>query len=135
MQGDDHLDPDFIEEQRARLEELRAQIAQTQRDAAEETRQLREDQRDVPGDIVDDAASLTLQEAEVSLQVQEQSRLAEIDRALQKIADGTYGRSDASGEPIPRARLEAKPEAVHTIEEEERLEQQRGVGGQAQPPA
>jgi DnaK suppressor protein len=36
---------------------------------------------------------------------------------LQKIEDGTYGLSDTSGEPIPRERLEAMPEAIHTVSE------------------
>ena len=40
------------------------------------------------------------------------------ERALQKIADGTYGYSDRSGEPIPKLRLEAMPEATLTVEEE-----------------
>ena len=37
--------------------------------------------------------------------------------ALQKIAEGTYGISDRSGAPIPKARLVATPEAVVTVEE------------------
>jgi DnaK suppressor protein len=44
-------------------------------------------------------------------------RLTRIERALQKIEDGTYGFSDASGEPIPRERLEAMPEAIYTLSE------------------
>lgn len=45
-------------------------------------------------------------------------RLRNIDRALQKIEQGTYGLSDASGKPIPRERLEATPEAILTVQEE-----------------
>jgi RNA polymerase-binding transcription factor DksA len=41
-----------------------------------------------------------------------------VRRALQKIAEHTYGISDASGQPIPRARLEAMPEATLTLTEE-----------------
>jgi DnaK suppressor protein len=41
-----------------------------------------------------------------------------IERALEKIKDGTYGVSDASGRPIPRDRLEAMPEAIYTVDEE-----------------
>jgi DnaK suppressor protein len=36
-------------------------------------------------------------------------RLAEVDAALARIADGTYGICAVCGEPIPSARLEARP--------------------------
>ena len=36
-------------------------------------------------------------------------RLAEVDAALARIADGTYGICAVCGEPIPAARLEARP--------------------------
>ena len=55
----------------------------------------------------------------------EVQRLRSIERALAKIDECTYGLSDLSGDPIPRARLEAIPEAVLTIQEEEAREKQR----------
>jgi len=45
-------------------------------------------------------------------------RLAAIERAEQRLADGTYGRSIVSGKPIPDARLEAVPWAERTVEEQ-----------------
>ncbi len=47
--------------------------------------------------------------------------LAAVERAETRLAEGTYGRSIESGEPIPDARLEALPTAERTVEEEERL--------------
>ena len=44
-------------------------------------------------------------------------RLAAIDRALQRLDNGTYGRSVRSGVPIPDERLEADPAAELTVEE------------------
>jgi DnaK suppressor protein len=35
-----------------------------------------------------------------------------IERALAKLAEGTYGVCDRCGQPIPAARLEAAPESV-----------------------
>jgi DnaK suppressor protein len=35
-----------------------------------------------------------------------------IERALHKLAEGSYGVCDRCGEPIPAARLEAAPESV-----------------------
>lgn len=37
------------------------------------------------------------------------STLSDVDRALQKIAEGTYGTCDSCGREIPRERLEAIP--------------------------
>ncbi|HWF24096.1 MAG TPA: TraR/DksA C4-type zinc finger protein [Solirubrobacteraceae bacterium] len=46
--------------------------------------------------------------------------LEAIERAEARLADGTYGLSIDSGEPIPDARLEAVPTAERTVEEESR---------------
>ena len=43
--------------------------------------------------------------------------LAKVNRALQKIDEGTYGLSDIDGTPIPEARLEALPYANLTVEQ------------------
>ena len=45
--------------------------------------------------------------------------LAALERAEARLAEGTYGLSVESGEPIPDQRLEAVPTAERTIEEEE----------------
>lgn len=47
--------------------------------------------------------------------------LAAVERAEARLAEGTYGISVQSGEPIPDGRLEALPTAERTVEEEERL--------------
>jgi len=49
-------------------------------------------------------------------------RLARVERALAKIDAGTYGFSDVSGEPIPKDRLNAVPEATNTLHEQENSE-------------
>lgn len=45
-------------------------------------------------------------------------QLQALERAEQRLADGAYGRSIVSGDPIPDARLEAVPAAERTIEEQ-----------------
>lgn len=50
-----------------------------------------------------------------------QDQLAAVERAEARLADGTYGLSVESGEPIPDGRLEALPTAERTVEEEGRL--------------
>lgn len=48
--------------------------------------------------------------------------LKAIERAERRLAEGTYGLSVDSGEPIPDARLEAVPWAERTVEEQARFE-------------
>jgi DnaK suppressor protein len=45
--------------------------------------------------------------------------LAAVGRAEERLANGTYGLSIVSGKPIPDERLEARPTAERTLEEEE----------------
>ena len=56
------------------------------------------------------------QEFTLGLMESERRTLIEIDEALQRISDGTYGVCIESGVPIARPRLEAKPWAKYTIE-------------------
>ena len=49
------------------------------------------------------------------------ARLAAVERAEERLRNGTYGRSVESGEAIPDGRLEANPTAERTVEEENRL--------------
>jgi DnaK suppressor protein len=46
--------------------------------------------------------------------------LAAVERAEARLEAGTYGLSVRSGEPIPDARLEARPTAELTVEEQQR---------------
>ncbi|HUB74413.1 MAG TPA: TraR/DksA family transcriptional regulator [Solirubrobacteraceae bacterium] len=52
--------------------------------------------------------------------------LEAIARAERRLADGTYGISVHSGEPIPDARLEAVPWAERTAEEQAQLDARGG---------
>lgn len=51
-----------------------------------------------------------------SLAAQLRNELDEVERALAKLDDGTYGRCETCGEPITPARLEAMPAARFCID-------------------
>jgi DnaK suppressor protein len=51
-------------------------------------------------------------EIDLHLSAQARATVVEIDRALAKIADGTYGFCESCGNPIPDARLQALPYAA-----------------------
>jgi DnaK suppressor protein len=53
----------------------------------------------------------------------ERKLLGEIDDALNRIANGTYGICEGTGKPITKARLEAQPWARYSIEYARMLEQ------------
>lgn len=118
------LDDDFIEQQRRQLETLQRQARATQASAGREERQLGQEWEE-PRDAGDRGTAIAQQDRDDSVERVEAVRLAEIERALEKIDTGTYGLSDESGEPIPRARLQAKPEALRTVEEEEAAARRR----------
>lgn len=71
-----------------------------------------------PGDR--DSEDLYQDEYDASRAQDLRADLAALERAEARLADGTYGLSVESGEPIPDARLEAVPTAERTIEEQQR---------------
>jgi len=116
------LDPAFVERQRKRLLDLRAQIGQGDDARAAEARSLQEERGGEAQEYEERAQDLEKKEIYQGLHEVDQRRLENITRALQKIEDGTYGRSDVSGAAIPEARLLANPEATRTAEEERAVE-------------
>jgi DnaK suppressor protein len=72
-----------------------------------------------PGDV---GTEVFEEERDRGLAVRLRAELAAIERAEKRLEEGTYGRSVASGTPIPDERLELIPWAERTAEEEERLE-------------
>jgi len=62
------------------------------------------------------------QDFTLSLVESERRELYEIDRALGRIEQGTYGICEGTGTPIPRPRLEAIPYARYSVEYQRKLE-------------
>lgn len=69
----------------------------------------------------------------LSLLSQEQDSLYEIDEALKRIDNGTYGVCEISGKPIPQARLEALPFTRYTVECQAELEKRNRFSRVRQP--
>lgn len=62
------------------------------------------------------------QEFTLGLVEKDRQLLREINAALAKIQDGTYGLCEGTGKPISKARLEAQPWAKYSIEHARALE-------------
>ena len=60
-------------------------------------------------DVLDVASDLTEHEALVAEISQEQAELVEVEAALERIRQGTYGICEATGQPIAPERLRALP--------------------------
>jgi DnaK suppressor protein len=111
------LDQAFLQQQRERLVELRAQLNRATRAGEAEERSINAQSRGEAHESEEDAQKLSMLEVEGTLVAHDLRRLAQVERALAKIENGTYGLSDVSGRPIPRERLEAMPEATDAVGE------------------
>jgi DnaK suppressor protein len=79
---------------------------------------LESDENVEPGD--EDSEDLYQDELDEGRRADLQAELAAVERAEKRLEDGTYGLSVLSGEPIPDGRLEARPTAELTVEEQQR---------------
>src|SRR5579859_4135232 len=75
-----------------------------------------------PQDFEDVAVDFLETQQEQSILANEQALLTEVLRALKRIDDGTFGKCENCGNPIPAKRLEAIPWAARDIKCEEELE-------------
>lgn len=121
-----NLDESFVNDQKQRLLEIKAEL-ERMRDG------LDEDQQDRAGDEGDytehDSGDLSQsmfnREMDATIEGQVGRRLEDVERALEKIEEGSYGVCDDTGEEIPKGRLEAVPEAIRTVEAQQSFERER----------
>jgi DnaK suppressor protein len=111
------LDDTTREELRTRLESERARLLNM-------LRALRRQEQDVdvrdplsadPEDFGEMGQDITNQETDLALSANDQRLLAQVERALQRMAEGTYGLSEVTGQPIPLERLLALPWATTNV--------------------
>jgi len=57
----------------------------------------------------------------------ESEAVREIDEALDRIQNGTYGICEGTGKQIPKARLEVFPWARYTVEHQESIERENAL--------
>ncbi len=94
-----------LAEERARIERELAAVGP--QEAGEE-----------PEDTGDQAVDLDQAGKDDAIRQDLQRALEAIERAEQRLEEGTYGKSVVSGEPIPDERLEALPWADRLVDEE-----------------
>jgi DnaK suppressor protein len=111
------LSTEYIDAQRKRLQALREQIAGNEDHARVSEQETQALQGVEAKEYEDGAQDMARKEIEQALHDVDRGRLSNINRALQKIEEGNYGLSDKSGKRIPKARLDATPEATLRVDE------------------
>jgi DnaK suppressor protein len=114
------LSDEFIAQQRTRLLEMRSELLGVEEGTIASERTHQEEHGDEAEEYEDNAQGLAQDDVNQSLRNVNDLRIGDVQRALQKIEEGSYGMSDESGDPIPKARLEVMPEAIYTVAEQER---------------
>jgi DnaK suppressor protein len=101
---------------------LKAERERIERALADLSRAPDDELSHVDQHLGDAGSELFEDELDEGLAERLRDELAAVERAERRLAEGTYGRSVESGDPIPDARLEAHPTAERTVEEQARLE-------------
>lgn len=107
-----------IEYFRKKLENWKKSLVNQSQDTLDE---LRMGGLNQPDEV--DRASLETDKS-IDLRTKDRARklISKINEALERIADGSYGFCEETGEPIGLERLEARPIATYSIEAQERHE-------------
>ncbi|MEX0961987.1 MAG: TraR/DksA family transcriptional regulator [Simkaniaceae bacterium] len=110
-----------IEEFKKNLLEMKQQYSSVVRGVSQEVRSP-EENKGFSQHSADEATDDATRMVSINVQSEEMRILDQIDRALEKIEEGTYGTCDASENEIPIKRLEAIPYATRTAVEQEKFE-------------
>lgn len=101
---------DRREELEAERERVAARLAALDRDHAEVVAASRDTNADDEHDP--EGATIAFERAQVEALARDaRRRLAEVDAALARLGDGSYGVCERCGRPIDPARLEVRPSA------------------------
>jgi DnaK suppressor protein len=72
---------------------------------------------DEPEDYGEMGRDIMMEDTASALTADQSAQLAQVEHALRRMDEGTYGWSEVSGEPIPLERLEALPWATTNVGE------------------
>jgi RNA polymerase-binding protein DksA len=109
----------------AKRRELVGDMSQMEREAL---RSATTNLSNLPMHMADQGTDNYEQEFTLGLVEKDRQLLREINRALAKTYDGTYGLCEGTGKPILKARLEFQPWAKYSIEYARQLEKGLGAG-------
>lgn len=117
----DHLSPDQIAELRRLLDEEREQLHARQISESEDAGTVLTE----PGDMPDHASDEERRTLALRRRRHDDDRMREVEAALRRMDDGSYGVCEETGDEIPFARLQAEPTTRYTVEAQEQVERER----------
>ena len=113
-----------LDEERQRLEGIRQELegvrGEDQSESTQELSSYDQHQADVATETFDREKDLTILDSI-------EGELADIEHALQRLDDGTYGSCEACGKPIGDDRLEAMPATRYCLEDQAQAEREQRV--------
>ncbi|MEK6290780.1 MAG: TraR/DksA family transcriptional regulator [Paraburkholderia tropica] len=115
---DQILSEAFIENQRQRLLAMQREVLGGEKTTISAGHNQEAVSGEEAKEFEGDAQKMEQDIANQALRNVNDHKVAGIQRALEKIAEGTYGHSDKGGEPIPIKRLKILPESILTVQEE-----------------
>lgn len=115
----------FIEEQKHKLLSLKDELLNHMRSLDKEELKVVPEEALEDGDI---ASQTLIQNVSIGLRSRDLERLREIEYALERIEQGTYGICEDTEEPIEKRRLERMPWARLSLEAQEERERSLDFG-------
>ena len=112
-----------LEAERTRLTGLQSEFDdehisdETESDSLSELSSVDQHQADVGTETFE-------REKDISILEQIEAELADVEHALRRLDDGTYGTCEFDGKPIPEERLEAMPAARFCVQHQAEAERQ-----------
>lgn len=120
---------DRLDAERARLQELRDDFvnegltSESEEESLSELSSVDQHQADVGTETFN-------RERDLSILERVEAELADVEHALQRLDDGTFGLCEACGRPIGDARLEAMPATRFCLEDQAMAEREARQAGQ-----
>ena len=115
------LKKDEIESFKKSLLEMKSQLGASLRSVSDDVK-ASEESKGYSQHQADEGTDDFGQTISIEVSSKEQEMIRQINRALEKIEEGTYGICDVTGEEIPLRRLEAVPYATMTVAIQEKIE-------------
>jgi DnaK suppressor protein len=108
------------------LQRLKKVLLKEREEIIGEVKQIHESSKEMGQDgiqdIGDEAANIYNKQILLSLSENERLRLQEVDEALDRLGNGTYGICEECGGPIGLKRLEVRPIAIYCVPCKTKLE-------------
>ncbi len=121
---EEFMNPQQLEYFRQKLLKWRQELV---REAGDTLASLSDSGGIAESDLTDRASVETDRALELRTRDRARKLIGKIDQALERVADGSYGYCQETGEPIGLRRLEARPIATMSIEAQERHEKMERV--------